>query len=55
MVYHKVLVFFSTHFISCNGPFAPKEKWHRKEHIIIIIIIIMMKEKKTQICRYSTK
>ena len=27
-----------TYFISCNGPCAPKEKWHRKEHIIIIII-----------------
>ena len=25
--------------MSCNGPCAPKEKWHRKEHIIIIIII----------------
>ena len=31
--------FFSTYFVSCNGPCAPKEKWHRKEHIIIIIII----------------
>ena len=29
-----------TYFISCNGPCALKEKWHRKEHIIIIIIII---------------
>ena len=35
MVYHKVF-FFPTHFVSCNGPCAPKEKWHRKEHIIII-------------------
>ena len=25
-----------------NGPCAPKEKWHRKEHNIIIIIIIMV-------------
>ena len=31
--------FFSfTYFVSCNGPFVLKEKWHRKEHIIIIII-----------------
>ena len=34
-----VRVFFSTYFVSCNGPCAPKEKWHRKEHIITIIII----------------
>ena len=27
--------FFSTCFISCNGPCAQKEKWHWKEHIII--------------------
>ena len=27
-----------TYFVSCNGPCAPKEKWHRKEHIIIIIL-----------------
>ena len=31
--------FFPTYFVSCNGPCAPKEKWHRKDHIIIIIII----------------
>ena len=31
-------VFSSTYFVSCKGPCAPKEKWHRKEHIIIIII-----------------
>ena len=31
--------FFSTYFVSCNGPCAPKENWHGKEHIIIIIII----------------
>ena len=38
MVYRKVVVFFSpTYFVSCNGPCAPKEKWHRKELIIIII------------------
>ena len=30
------VTFFSTYFVSCNGPCAPKEKWHRKEHIIII-------------------
>ena len=34
------LFFFSTYFVSCNGPCAPKEKWLRKEHITIIIIII---------------
>ena len=27
---------------SCHGPCAPKEKWHRKEHIIIIIVIIII-------------
>ena len=32
-----VKFFFSTYFVSCNGPCAPKEKWHRKEHIIIIL------------------
>ena len=37
-----------TYFVSCNGPYAPKEKWHRQEHIsssssIIIIIIIIIK------------
>ena len=32
----RVFVFF--HLFSCNGPCAPKEKWHIKEHIIIIII-----------------
>ena len=36
-----VVVFFPTSFVSCNGPCAPKEKWHRKECIIIIIIIII--------------
>ena len=30
---------FFTYFVSCNGPCALKEKWHRKEHIIIIIFI----------------
>ena len=29
-----------TSFVSCNGPCAPKEKCHRKEHIIIIIIAV---------------
>ena len=29
---------FFTYFVSHNGPCAPKEKWHRKEHIIITII-----------------
>ena len=24
------------YFVSCNGPGATKEKWHRKERIIII-------------------
>ena len=36
-IYRKVLDFFATDFVSCNGPCAPKETWHRKEHIIIII------------------
>ena len=27
--------FFLDYFVSCNGPFAPKEKWYRKEHIIM--------------------
>ena len=38
----RVVFFFGgvvlAYFVSCNGPCAPKEKWHRKEHIIIIII-----------------
>ena len=34
--------FFFTYFVSCNGPCAPKKKWHRKEHIIIIIIVIII-------------
>ena len=34
-----IVVVFCFCFFSCNGPCAPKEKWHRKEHIIIIIII----------------
>ena len=38
MVYRKVWDFVPTYFISCNGPCAPKEKWHGKEHIVIIII-----------------
>ena len=33
---------FFTYFVSCNGPCAPKEKWHRKEHIIIFTIIIFI-------------
>ena len=40
VVYRKVcefgVVVFFTYFVSCNGPCAPKVKWHRKEHIIII-------------------
>ena len=36
VVCHKVWEFFLnlifTHFVSCNGPSAPEEKWHRKEH-----------------------
>ena len=45
VVYHKkcervFFFFFSpTYFVSCNGPYAPKKKWHKKEHITIIIII----------------
>ena len=40
VVYRKVWFFslslsLSTYFVSCNGPWAPKEKWHGKEHIII--------------------
>ena len=31
---------FFTYFVSCNGPCALKEIWHRKEHIIIIIITL---------------
>ena len=27
-------VLILTYFVSCNGPCALKEKWHRKEHII---------------------
>ena len=37
----RVCFLFFTYFVSCNGPCAPKEKWHRKEHIIIFIIIII--------------
>ena len=34
VVYHKVWeCFFFAYFVLCNGPCAPKEKWHRKEHI----------------------
>ena len=33
--------FFPAYFVSCYGPCALKETWHRKEHIIIIIVIIM--------------
>ena len=32
------LFFFSIYFVSCSGPCALKEKWHRKEHIVIIIM-----------------
>ena len=43
VVYGKVwgFIFFLTYFVSWNGPCAPKEQWHRKEHIIIIIIVII--------------
>ena len=34
-----LFVCFYTYLVSCNGPCALKEKWHRKEHIIIIIIM----------------
>ena len=37
-----VRFFFSTYFISCNGPCALKEKWHRKDHIIIIIVPLLV-------------
>ena len=33
-----LFVCFFTYFVSCNGPYALKEKWHRKEHISTIII-----------------
>ena len=36
---HTYTLFIRTYFVSCNGPCAQKEKWHRKEHIIIVIII----------------
>ena len=32
----------NTYFVSCKGPSAPKEKWHREEHIVITIIIIII-------------
>ena len=32
-----LFVCFYTYLVSCNGPCALKEKWHRKEHIISII------------------
>ena len=35
-------VCFYIYFVSCNRPFAPKEKCYRKEHIIVIIIIIII-------------
>ena len=43
VVYRKVwgFFFFPTYFVSCNGPCALKEKWHRKEHIIIIIMFLL--------------
>ena len=43
LVFYRKVWFFSTCFVSCNGPCAPKEKWHKKEHIIIIS---SLKEKK---------
>ena len=39
---HETIFFFLTYVASCNAPCAPKEKWHRKEHIIIIITIIII-------------
>ena len=36
--------FSPTYFVSCNGPCAPKEKWHRKEHIIIITSLLDKQE-----------
>ena len=41
VVSQSVSFLFSTYFVSCSGSCAPKEKWHRKEHIIIIIIIVV--------------
>ena len=38
-----------TYFIACNGPCAPKEKWHGKEHII------MMKTLYAVMCRCRWK
>ena len=35
----RVVCFFPTYVVSCKGPCAPKEKWHRKGHIIIIILV----------------
>ena len=36
----KILIKKATKFVSYNGHCAPKEKWHRKEHIIMMMIII---------------
>ena len=35
-----ILIKKATKFVSYNGHCAPKEKWHRKEHIIMMMIII---------------
>ena len=45
-----VLFCFFTNFVSSIGPCAPKEKWHRKEHIIIIIIIIIKTKQQIVLC-----
>ena len=34
--------FVCTFFFSCNGPCAPKEKWHRKQRIIVIVMMMMI-------------
>ena len=31
-----------TYFVSFNMPCAPREKWHRKEHIVVSIIITVI-------------
>ena len=35
VIFFSLSLSLSTYFVSCNGPWAPKEKWHGKEHIII--------------------
>ena len=35
-----VEIFLPTCFVSCNGPCAPKEKWHRKEHVLLLLLLL---------------